>query len=104
MARPRCINGVDRITGKPCSIEAQALKLEKTAKAGPLTESQASIIRNPGAHVPYSPLDYDLRFDMNDDAMRERRGAAAIRNWPQFKEGGISGKALRNAKGSRRSL
>ena len=101
-----CINGINTKTGKPCSIEKQALKLEKTAKAGPLTEIEAYTIKRPGAHVPYTPLNYDLRHDMNDDAMRERREAALYRNYPNFKKGGsvIKGKMLRNAKGSRRSL
>lgn len=95
-----CINGIDRRTGKPCSIEEQAIRLEKTAKAGPLTEVEAYTIMNPAAHVPYSPLDWDLRHDMNDEAMRERRGAAAIRNWPNFKKGGsvIKGKSLRRSR------
>ena len=84
----KCVNGRDILTGKPCSVAKRTVKLEKTAKAGPLTQDQASYVKQPGANVPYSPLDWNLQDDMNKSALKERYTAARIRNKRSFKKGG----------------
>jgi hypothetical protein len=84
-----CKNGRDVETGLPCSVAKRTAKLERTAKAGPLTYNQAMMVRQPGANVPYNPMNWDLRDDMNKDALVERYLAAGVRNRPSFKKGGF---------------